>query len=103
MSRLEGREIWLVAERGFPYVENEHHAKIDWRSLSDSPDVQTPLTAWYDYLRSDLESQHDQAVLAGLRATTAIARYFEYQKAVFLVMSDPRVGEWFTIQALRTT
>jgi hypothetical protein len=98
MSAQEAREIWLVGEPEFPHVMDEHNKDLDPSSLDVSAHVGTLIASWLTLARADVASKHDQTLLAGLRAATAIAREAEYRLSVFFVMIDPREGNWFTIQ-----
>jgi hypothetical protein len=92
--------IYLFGEPEFPVVEDSNHDPIDHRELGLSQRSNVLVDKWIDLVRTSSPEQHDLAVMAGLRAATAIARDLNFSRRVNLAMCDPLDGPWFSIDVI---
>jgi hypothetical protein len=89
--------IWLFGERQFASIEVDDHREVELLDLGLSDATNALVQRWLTLVRDDLAEQHDEAVLAGVRAAAAIARELDFTVSVNIAMRDPRVGDWFSL------
>jgi hypothetical protein len=93
-------EITLMGERGFPAVHSDVHDIVDdLADLSLSAATTALVKRWMDLVAADRDDEHDDTVLAAVRAAAAIRREVDPKVRVSFKMRDPRLGDWINFDA----
>jgi hypothetical protein len=99
-SSARPTEILLMGERGFPAVHTDVHDIVDdVTDLSLSPATTTLVERWMKLVADDRDDEHDDTVLAAVRAAAAVRREVGPNVRVSFKMRDPRVGDWISFDA----
>lgn len=93
-------EIVLMGERGFPAVHTDVHDIVDdLAELSLSAATTALVERWMELVANDRDEEHDDTVLAAVRATAAVRREVGPRVRVSFKMRDPRLGDWMSFDA----
>jgi hypothetical protein len=93
-------EITLMGERGFPAVHTDVHDIVDdLADLSLSAATTALVKRWMELVAADRDDEHDDTVLAAVRAAAGIRREVDPKVRVSFKMRDPRLGDWIHFDA----
>lgn len=99
-SSARPTEILLMGERGFPVIHTDVHDIVDdVADLNLSATTNALVERWMELVGDDRDDQHDDTVLAAVRAAAAVWREVGPDVRVSFQMRDPRVGEWVCFDA----
>jgi hypothetical protein len=90
----------LMGERGFPAVHTDVHDIVDEvADLNLSAATSALIERWMELVADDRDDQHDDTVLAAVRAAAAVRRELGPDVRVSFKMRDSRMGDWICFDA----
>ena len=90
-----------MGERGFPAVHTDVFDIFDdLTDLNLSAASSALVERWMELVANDRDDQHDDTVLAAVRAAAAVKREVGPDVRVSFTMRDPRLGDWIYFDAL---
>ena len=99
-SSARPTEIMLMGERGFPAVHTDVHDIVDEvADLNLSAATSALVERWMKLVADDRDDQHDDTVLAAVRAAAAVRREVGPDVRVSFKMRDPLTGDWICFDA----